>query len=152
MHDLGEANLDKSILAKTEALNEKEWQTVKNHPTVGFKILEEVNCLGEIALDVVLHHHEKLTGNGYPHKLAGNSISPFVRIVTIADIFDALTTDRPHRKDHSTLSAIRVMHQSMRDDLDSNLLRLFVEMMGGTSAPGTKPKIPKRPGQRLFRR
>ena len=106
--------------------------------------------LREIALDVVLHYHERLSGNGYPHKLAGNLISPFVRIVTIADIFDALTTDRPHRKGHSTLSAISVMHQSMRDDLDSNLLKLFVEMMGDTSAPGTKPKLPKRPEQRLF--
>jgi HD-GYP domain-containing protein (c-di-GMP phosphodiesterase class II) len=124
-------------------------EKIKVHPDLGFKLLEEANCLGEIALDVVLHQHERLTGSGYPDKLKGEAISPFVRIVSIADVFDALTTDSPHRKGHSTRDAIGIMHQSMRDDLDQDLLRMFVDIMSGSLTPGTKPTKP-RAGVRLF--
>lgn len=152
LHDIGEAQVEDKLLNKSDALNTKEWDTIKKHPQVGYDILEPTQSLGEIALDVVLHHHERLTGSGYPHKLQGQSISPFVRIVSIADIFDALTTDRPHRKKHTTFDAIGLMHQSMKDDLDPDLLRLFVEMMGGTAAQTTPKKPLRKPGQRLFQR
>ena len=117
---------------KAGALTEEEWEQVKRHPEEGYKILQEAGALGEIALDIVRHHHEKLDGSGYPHGLRGEDISVFVRIVTIADIFDALTTERHHQSARSTFDALKLMGESMRDELDHELFRHFVSMMGGS--------------------
>ena len=105
---------------------------MRAHPEEGVKLLQKTGCLGEIAQDIVLCHHEKLNGHGYPHKLKGDQISPFVRIVTIADIFDALTTERFHQKRMSSFEALKLMRESMRDELDMDLFRNFVTMMGGS--------------------
>jgi HD-GYP domain-containing protein (c-di-GMP phosphodiesterase class II) len=97
-------------------------------------MLHETRSLGEIALDIVLHHHEKLRGRGYPDGLDGRLISPFVRMVTIADIFDALTTERSFQRARSTFEALSIMRVEIGHDIDANLFRAFVAMMGGAGA------------------
>jgi HD-GYP domain-containing protein (c-di-GMP phosphodiesterase class II) len=132
LHDVGETLIKRESMKKTGALTPKEWELVKTHPQEGHKILQKSGGLGEIALDIVLHHHEKLNGSGYPYGLRDDEISVFVRIVTIADIFDALTTERHHQAARSTFDALKLMGDSMRDELDTELFRHFVAMMGTT--------------------
>ncbi len=134
LHDVGETVLDRATATKSGALTSEEWHEVQRHPEEGCVILQKSGVLGEIALDIVLHHHEKLDGTGYPHGLSGEEISIFVRIVTIADIFDALTTERHHQKARSTFEALKLMGETMRDTLDNELFRHFVSMMGGSKS------------------
>ncbi|MBX3175843.1 MAG: HD domain-containing protein [Candidatus Hydrogenedentes bacterium] len=130
LHDVGESVLDSAIKNKPGPLSDGEWAEMRRHPEEGLKLLEKTGCLGEIAQDIVLSHHEKLDGSGYPNQRSGEDISPFVRIVTIADIFDALTTDRHHQKRMRSFEALKLMGETMRDQIDMPYFRNFVGMMG----------------------
>lgn len=130
LHDIGESLIDPEILNKSGTLSGEEWELVQRHPVTGYQLLTEAGCFGEIALDIVLHHHERLDGSGYPHGLKGRELSPFIRMVNICDIFDALTTDRYHQERRNTFEALSYMHKNLRDELDPPLLRSFTEMLG----------------------
>ncbi len=130
LHDIGKSAIDTRILNKQSALTASEWELLQGHPSKGHSQLRELGSIGDIALDVVLHHHERLDGGGYPDGLKDSEIQPYVRIVTIADVFDALTSDRYHQQRKSTFEALSVMSQEMRGALDPDLLRAFVEVMG----------------------
>lgn len=132
LHDIGKCQIDLAILNKPDALDADEWMLIMRHPAEGHRILREHGILGEIALDLVLHHHEKLDGSGYPDGLQASEISPFVRMLTIADVFDALTTERYYQPARSTFDAIALMNKTMRNELDNGLLKCFIEMMGGS--------------------
>lgn len=131
-HDVGKKAISERILKKNGPLTEREWEEMKTYPLKGYETLVEANCLGEIALDIVLHHQERVDGSGYPHRLANGDIPPFARVVTIADVFDALTTDQHHKKGLSSFRALTDMSRTMQRQLDGSLLRNFVEMMGGS--------------------
>jgi len=130
LHDVGKSRIDPQILASSAALSERQWDEMRKHPQYGHEILSATGTVGEIALDIVLHHHEKRRGGGYPDNLDGDSISPFVRIVSIADIFDALTTNRPFQQAQKTFTALSIMRTRLAADLDPELFRAFVDMMG----------------------
>ena len=130
LHDVGKSKIDAAILESSNALSLKEWEILKKHPQYGHEMLSATGSLGEIALDIVLHHHEKARGGGYPDGLRGDLISPFVRLVTIADVFDALTTERTFQKARSSFSALSLMRKQIAMDLDVDFFRLFVLMMG----------------------
>lgn len=134
LHDVGETLVNREAVSKSGALSTEEWNQVRMHPEEGHAILKKGGGLGEIALDIVLHHHEKLDGSGYPHGLKGDEISLFVRIVTIADIFDALTTERHHQKARSSFEALKLMGETMRSELDTDLFRHFVSMMAAKAS------------------
>ncbi len=134
LHDVGKSLVDPAILQSTGPLSPKQWESVKGHPVFGYDLLFDTNALGEIALDIVLHHHEKLSGSGYPDHIMGNVISPFVRMVTIADIFDALTTERPFQPAISSYQALSLMNREFADDIDMGLFKAFVAMMGSPGA------------------
>ncbi len=131
LHDVGEFRTNDELRKKTKPLNNEEWEKIHNHPREGIRLLSRVGTLGEIAMDVVLHHHEKLDGSGYPDGLKDLEISPWVRIVTIADIFDALTTERHHQKPRTSFEALKIMTNEMKEELDPDLFRHFVMMMTG---------------------
>lgn len=97
LHDIGKLGISDTILSKAGTLSDAEFEEIKKHPGKGLKILEGVHSLHHI-LPAVVEHHERLDGSGYPHGLYGDQISLFGRIVAVADVFDALTTDRPYRK------------------------------------------------------
>lgn len=130
MHDVGKSKVDPAILNKTSDLSSEEWEEIQQVPRHGHDMMRTADCLGEIALDIVLHHQEKLDGSGYPDALKGDQISEYVRIVTIADVFDALTSDRFHQSPRSTFEALQVMQREMRSQLDPELFKTFVNMMG----------------------
>lgn len=105
LHDVGKIGMPDSILMKKGKLTEEEWEVMQNHPLTGWNILRQVRLL-EPMLPAILEHHEKLDGSGYPDNLKGDQISLMGRIVTVADVFDAMTSDRPYR---NALSVSEVM-------------------------------------------
>jgi HD-GYP domain-containing protein (c-di-GMP phosphodiesterase class II) len=99
----------------------------------GCNILQKQGVRDKVMLDVTRHHHENLTGEGYPDRLTAEQIPQFIRISTISDVFDALTTRRPYKDALSSFEALKLMKNEMEEDLDQELFQAFVEMMG---APG----------------
>lgn len=97
MHDIGKIGIRDHILGKPGKLNEEEFSTMKQHPAIGFEICKSLKSAKGI-LDLILHHHEKLDGSGYPHGLKGEEISLAIRILTVVDIYDAMITSRPYRE------------------------------------------------------
>jgi PAS domain S-box-containing protein/putative nucleotidyltransferase with HDIG domain len=96
LHDIGKIAIPGEILAKPGRLSEAEWLMVKSHPVVGHEIVSSASMAGPIA-DIVLHHHERLDGSGYPHGLSGGEIKIGARIVAVADTVDAICSNRPYR-------------------------------------------------------
>jgi HD-GYP domain-containing protein (c-di-GMP phosphodiesterase class II) len=100
VHDIGKIAVPDHILKKPGALADEEWLVMKEHAYMGWLMIKDVDFLKE-GLDVVLHHHERWDGRGYPHQLQGEGIPLLARIFAIADTFDAITSDRPYRKAQS---------------------------------------------------
>ena len=97
LHDVGKIGVDDQVLRKPGRLNDAEFEHIKIHTEIGYRILRDLKQLGDV-LPVVRHHHEAWNGRGYPFGLAGNEIPQMARIVAVADAFDAMSSDRPYRK------------------------------------------------------
>ncbi len=97
LHDIGKIGIPDEILRKPGKLSEEEWQIMKQHPMLGYKILKNIKQLNDVA-EIVLHHHERFDGTGYPVGLRGEEIPLGSRIFSVADTIDAMTSDRPYRK------------------------------------------------------
>lgn len=96
LHDVGKVIVPTETLAKTEALSDEDWFHIRKHPRAGFDLLRAIGKL-TAGLDTVIHHHEMLDGSGYPEGLSGDQISMETRIVTVADVYDAMTANRCYR-------------------------------------------------------
>ncbi|MBI2425542.1 MAG: HD domain-containing protein [Candidatus Hydrogenedentes bacterium] len=130
LHDLGKSRVDLNIINSSGKLTEEEWVQMKAHPSIGCELLLAQDVRNPVILDVTRHHHEKLNGRGYPDGLANDEISRWARICTIADIFDALTTKRSYKDAMDSFAALQFMRDRMRDELDPDIFRVFVELMG----------------------
>jgi len=97
LHDIGKIGIDDTVLRKPGKLTAEEYEHIKKHAEIGYRILLDLKQIDEV-LPVVLHHHEQWDGGGYPHGLAGEAIPLLARIVAVADAFDAMGSDRPYRK------------------------------------------------------
>ncbi len=140
LHDIGKRYVDPAILNFPGKLNKTQFIEIKRHPLLGYEALSKHPSFGAISLDIVRHHHEKLDASGYPDGLAADSIAPWVRIAAIADVFDALTTDRVYKNAVSSYPALKTMFDEMSKQLDSKLFASFVEMMGGRKKPVAIPE------------
>lgn len=98
LHDIGKIQIDSDILNKLSPFTPEEFEEMKRHSEYGYNMIKGKTMLNGVVKSIVIHHHEKLDGLGYPHKLGKNKIPDYVRIVTIADMFDAMTSDRVYRK------------------------------------------------------
>jgi HD-GYP domain-containing protein (c-di-GMP phosphodiesterase class II) len=96
LHDIGKIGIDDAVLRKPGKLTNEEFEHIKEHPELGYRILADIKQLADV-LPAVLHHHEQWDGRGYPFKLSGEQIPMIARIVAVADAFDAMTSDRPYR-------------------------------------------------------
>src|SRR5574344_103588 len=96
LHDIGKIGIDDSVLRKTERLTDSEWAVIKKHSVIGYTILGKVECFSEVA-DIVLHHHERWNGSGYPSGIAGETIPYGSRIIAVADSIDAMMSSRVYR-------------------------------------------------------
>jgi len=129
LHDVGKSEIDPEIVNCPGKLTKEQFEEMKMHTIYGYEILSTHADLAPMVLDITRHHHEKLNGHGYPDGLTEERISKFVRISTIVDIFDALTTKRVYKPALKTFDALKLMN---REDLDSEYLRTFVQMLGST--------------------
>jgi len=111
LHDIGKIWVSRTILNKPGPLSEDEWQAMKQHPLVGYKICLPLKKTLGMAIDMILHHHEKLDGSGYPEGLKGDEISVAARIMAIVDIYDALTTDRPYKNRMTHEQAVSILNK-----------------------------------------
>jgi HD-GYP domain-containing protein (c-di-GMP phosphodiesterase class II) len=128
--DVGMSKISPEIVNNTGSLTIEQYDEIKTHPVLGVQMLQDCGVTSEGTLDVVRHHHEKLDGSGYPDGLANNELSPFVRICTVVDIFDALTTNRIHKKAIGTYEALQVMSQEMQGELDLDTMKAMITMLG----------------------
>lgn len=125
LHDIGKRDIDWNLINKTSALTQKEWDEIRKHPVYGKDCLESVPSVPDASRLVVLEHHENFDGTGYPFKLSGDQISPLAKIVTIADVFDALTTDRSYHRAMSPKEALNLMFGMQPGKFDPALFTCF---------------------------
>jgi len=128
LHDLGKIKIEDSILNKAGKLDDDEFNIIKKHPELGVELLRGKEFPWDIK-PLVLHHHEKINGLGYPLGLKGEDIPLGARIICIADVFDALTSDRVYRTAFSTDKALQIMEDESGTTFDPVLLQCFVIMI-----------------------
>jgi putative nucleotidyltransferase with HDIG domain len=128
LHDLGKIDVDDEILRKPGKLTEAEFDVIKKHPQWGVEKLATVN-FPWVVKPLILHHQEKWDGSGYPMGLAGEEIPLGARIISIADFFDALTTDRPYREALSLEVTFAIIREETGRILDPGITPVFVEMI-----------------------
>lgn len=127
LHDIGKIAIDDQILNKPGKLNNEEWENIKRHPEIGYRILSSSPEYIQIAEDI-LYHHERYDGKGYPRGLKGEEIPIRARIITIADSFDAMISDRPYRKALSKQEALNEIKKCAGTQFDPKIAELFIEL------------------------
>lgn len=130
LHDIGKMVIPSAILNKPGKLTEAEFRAIASHPEEGHKLLSAGSGLSEATLDVCLHHHEKMAGNGYPHRLKGQQISLFARMGAVCDVYDAITSDRPYKQGWDPSESIRKMAGWSGPHFDPVLFQAFVKSVG----------------------
>jgi HD-GYP domain-containing protein (c-di-GMP phosphodiesterase class II) len=130
MHELGAGfflhDLGKDIINKPGKLTEEEMNRMKQHPQLGYKVLRDTNQLTDECKKIVLQHHERYDGKGYPNGLKGDEIHLYGRICSIADVYDALTSDRPYRQKMHPFQALKIMKEEMIAHFHKDLFEQFV--------------------------
>ncbi|MBM6617594.1 HD-GYP domain-containing protein [Bacillus suaedaesalsae] len=126
LHDIGKVNIPIDILQKKGKLTEKEYEEIKKHPTFGAEIAISLEFPEEIT-EPILYHHERMDGKGYPHGLKGESIPLLARIISIADTFDALTTNRSYRNAFAIDEAKEIIIDNSGTQFDDELIPYFIE-------------------------
>lgn len=127
MHDIGKSQIPRSILEKPGPLTSEERKTINLHPEYGYYMAKNIpNMLPEVAL-AILHHHERENGAGYPRKKGASDIHPFAKIVSIADMYDAMTTERSYQKSVSPFKALEALIDAMYIELDKTFCIALIQ-------------------------
>jgi len=128
LHDVGKVGIPESILNKGGPLNPEEWETMKTHVSFGGRLLEALVPMARIR-QMVLHHHEFFDGSGYPDALSGETIPLGARIITIADSYDTITSDRSYKKGRTADEALSELERCANTQFDPRLIAAFVRAM-----------------------
>lgn len=126
LHDIGKLGVPETIINKMGKLTDEEFEVMKQHPYIGEKIIEDIEELEEI-LEVIMHHHEKYSGGGYPSNLKGEEIPYLARIITITDAYDAMISNRPYRKGLSKETAKEEIYKYSGIQFDPELATRFID-------------------------
>jgi HD-GYP domain-containing protein (c-di-GMP phosphodiesterase class II) len=129
LHDVGKMTIPLDILNNPGKLTDEEFGVVKEHPTAGHRMLLEGGTVGMIALEVCLHHHEKMNGTGYPDRLSGDDISVFARMGAVCDVYDAITSNRPYKQGWCPSESVHKMAE-WDGHFDKNIFQAFVKCVG----------------------
>lgn len=129
LHDVGKSEIDLQILNKPGKLNPYEFEQIKTHSEKGYHLMQ--GYLNKTALEVILHHHEQADGKGYPHGLKEHEIPDYVKIATIADVYDALTTVRPYSDARPPFTALALMKKQMTGHFAQEKFIDFIRFLGG---------------------
>ena len=127
LHDVGKVAVPQDVLDKPGALTEFEWQAITEHPRIGQLVLEQATSLRE-AVPIVLHHHERYNGTGYPHGLKGRDIPLGARIVAVADAYHAMVHERPYQAVRTHDSALEEIQRCAGSQFDPDVVALFCRM------------------------
>lgn len=127
LHDVGKIGVDEAILRKEEALTQEEYAILKKHPVIGVSILHDVKFL-EKEIPIILHHHERYDGSGYPQGLRGREIPLGARILSVVDAFDAMTTDRGFQAKKPVCDVLQEMRQASGSQFDPNVVEAFMSI------------------------
>lgn len=128
LHDVGKIGIMDSVLLKKGKLNPEEYELIKSHSVKGYEIMKDVKELRKSILNGIKYHHEKWNGKGYPEGLSGKNIPLFARIIGVADVFDALTTDRPYRKALSYEKAKDMIEEDSGKAFDPDVVEAFIRV------------------------
>ncbi|TVQ78425.1 MAG: HD-GYP domain-containing protein [Bradymonadales bacterium] len=128
LHDVGKKKVPIEILNKPGKLTEEEWQVMKRHPEFGAEIVERAR-MPERGVDIIIQHHERINGKGYPHGLVGQDIPIASQVVAITDAYDAMTTNRCYQKAMKPFDAMRIITQEMKGHYNPQVVQKFLQML-----------------------
>jgi len=131
LHDIGKLGVPDHILLKDDKLTDEEWEIMRRHPVYAYEMLSSINYL-KPALTIPHYHHERWDGTGYPHKLKGNNIPVEARIFAIADVWDAVTSDRHYRKAWPRNQALNHIREQSGKHFDPQVVQAFFELIAET--------------------
>lgn len=129
LHDMGKILLDKKILNKREQLTPEEFEYIKQHTIVGYEALKKCPNLTELSRVISLQHHERMDGTGYPYGIPAGELHEFCRIVAIADVYDALVSDRCYRKRWSPNNAVNYLVKNAETQFDLKLVSVLIKQI-----------------------
>lgn len=129
LHDMGKASTPLEILNKPGRLTDQEMEVVRLHPLDGHRLLGQGGVENAVVLEIALHHHEKMDGTGYPHRLAGEEISLMARMGAICDVYDAISSDRPYKRGWDPAESLKQM-ASWKGHFDPAIFNAFVRCLG----------------------
>lgn len=130
LHDIGKLKVPDAILNKPGPLAPEEMAEMRRHTQLGHQLLAADNSLDSIVADVSLQHHERLDGKGYPNQLASHQISRFARLITIVDVYDAVTSDRCYQAGRSPADAMGIIYRGRGEQFDADMVEAFIRMVG----------------------
>lgn len=130
VHDLGKTWIENEVLHKPSALSSDERTAMERHPIIGARILEAYGA-PRFMVDAVLHHHEMYDGGGYPHHLSGEAIPIAARMLTVCDVFDVLTSERPYKAALTSQQALERLQVSAGSHFDPQVVAAFVTLVNG---------------------
>jgi HD-GYP domain-containing protein (c-di-GMP phosphodiesterase class II) len=128
LHDIGKFIFPDSILFAERKLTDDEWETVKLHPEQGAKLVRRIEGYGPVA-DIIIAHHERIDGKGYPHGITGDEIPLGSRIISVADTYDVMTSRDSYRRPVSSEAAIVELRRVAGSQLDAVIVERFIEMI-----------------------
>lgn len=130
LHDVGKMAVPNEVLNKAGKLTDEEFNVIKQHPQRGWEILKSCYQVSDIALDVCLHHHERIDGRGYPEKLSGDALTLFARMGAVCDVYDAISSDRCYKKAWGPAESIHKMASWQAGHFDETVFHAFVKTIG----------------------
>jgi len=138
IHDIGKINTSEQILNKQMPLSEAEWEVLKKHPVDGGIIVRPVSSLKDV-IPIIVHHHERYDGLGYPDGLKGEEIPYLARVITVIDSFDAMTSDRPYKRKYTTSEAIAELKRCSGIQFDPEIVDIFIRTLEKNNIVPQKP-------------
>lgn len=130
LHDIGKFAFPDHILKAATKLSDADWQIIKTHPYQGARIASQIEGYGPVS-EIILAHHEKIDGTGYPRKLKGDEIPLLSRIISVADTYDVMTARDSYRKPVSSMEAIQELRRVSGTQLDGHVVEVFIELLAG---------------------
>jgi putative nucleotidyltransferase with HDIG domain len=130
LHDIGKVVLPDHILKANVPLSDEDWMLIRRHPQQGARVVASVDGYGPIA-DIILAHHERIDGTGYPRRLTGDEIPAAARIISVADTYDVMTARDSYREPTSSFEAIQELQRVAGTQLEPRFVEIFVELLEG---------------------
>ncbi|MBF0217469.1 MAG: HD domain-containing protein [Candidatus Omnitrophica bacterium] len=130
LHDIGKLGIKKEIIEKKGSLTDEEWDEIRKHPVIGEDMLNPIKLENQMT-EIIRGHHEKYDGSGYPDNLKGDEIHEIAQIISVADAYDAMTSDRPYRRSMSREDAFRELRKNSGKQFNPEVVEIFIKSLGG---------------------